>query len=325
MNELITVKGTELSINSIQSLSEADDILVSLNETDNKILEVVIHNAIARGQVYHRITSMTKENDEYYTHEDIAERYKISKGSVYNYMQVSENAEYILSYNLDNPQHDGETLKPSLTSILDYIKRSPEKVALRIDANINNRVIVNKDIKEVVEDYLEDASEDIRYLFSSKSRVSLGKLSTAIRGGSEKEILEIMRLGGRAKNKTGNSKTFKETIRELEEENEDLRCSNEILKNRMDFLLKTISANSITQLLRRISNQAGALRKFKYDPELIKAFDILGVGADVTLSELKKAYYAKVKDAHPDVGGNEEMFKKIVEANDRLKKAIKEL
>ncbi len=326
MSELVKVDGKEVLISNLHSLSDADDILYSLNEADSNVLDVYVHNAITRGEVYHKITEMINEDTEtYFTLEDIGLRYGVSKATVINYVAVSESSDYLLSYDLEESQCVDFSLKPTLAGLLGYIKASPEKVAERLYNNIHKRKYANRNNLDIIDRYFENVSEDIRSLMSNKKQVSLGKLADAITRGNEQEILEIIRLDGSRKNPESGTAEQRAYIKKLEDDVEQLMADNSVLKTRIDFLLKSISASAVTQLLRRISVQAGALRKFKYDPQLLKAFDILGVDADVTVDGLKKAYYAKVKDAHPDVGGDEEMFKNIVEANARIKQAIKDL
>lgn len=47
-------------------------------------------------------------------------------------------------------------------------------------------------------------------------------------------------------------------------------------------------------------------------------YEALGVSQDASLEEIKKAYRKMAKEAHPDVGGDEELFKKIGEAYETL-------
>lgn len=47
-------------------------------------------------------------------------------------------------------------------------------------------------------------------------------------------------------------------------------------------------------------------------------YDLLGVKRDANETEIKKAYRKKSKEHHPDVGGDDEMFKKIAYAYDIL-------
>jgi hypothetical protein len=55
---------------------------------------------------------------------------------------------------------------------------------------------------------------------------------------------------------------------------------------------------------------------------LAEAMALLGVGEDYTKEDVLAAFRKKVKQAHPDLGGTAEMFQKLVEARDRLLKAI---
>ena len=47
-------------------------------------------------------------------------------------------------------------------------------------------------------------------------------------------------------------------------------------------------------------------------------YDILGVNENATQDEIKKTYRKLAKENHPDIGGDEETFKKISLAYDTL-------
>jgi hypothetical protein len=49
---------------------------------------------------------------------------------------------------------------------------------------------------------------------------------------------------------------------------------------------------------------------------------LLGVSENYTKSDVLAAFRKAVKKAHPDVGGTEEMFRKLVEARNRLLASI---
>lgn len=55
---------------------------------------------------------------------------------------------------------------------------------------------------------------------------------------------------------------------------------------------------------------------------LAEAMALLGVSADYTEEDLLAAFRREVKKAHPDAGGTAEMFRKLVEARDRLLASI---
>ncbi|AJC80944.1 hypothetical protein IE4803_CH03788 [Rhizobium etli bv. phaseoli str. IE4803] len=55
---------------------------------------------------------------------------------------------------------------------------------------------------------------------------------------------------------------------------------------------------------------------------LTEAMELLGVSANYTREEVVKAFRRKALRAHPDQGGTAEMFRKLVEARDRLLAAI---
>lgn len=62
----------------------------------------------------------------------------------------------------------------------------------------------------------------------------------------------------------------------------------------------------------------GPDRQRQYDPT-IAAFRELGLSTSATLSEVKGAYRNRVKEVHPDHGGDEDEFKRVREAYTRAK------
>lgn len=54
-------------------------------------------------------------------------------------------------------------------------------------------------------------------------------------------------------------------------------------------------------------------------PTLAEAYDRLGLTPDAEMGEVKATYREKVKDAHPDSGGDEERFKQVTEAYDTIR------
>src|SRR6476660_4248249 len=52
-------------------------------------------------------------------------------------------------------------------------------------------------------------------------------------------------------------------------------------------------------------------------------YAILGVDKKATQADIKKAYRKKAKTAHPDVGGDEETFKKITHSYEVLSDPVK--
>jgi hypothetical protein len=55
---------------------------------------------------------------------------------------------------------------------------------------------------------------------------------------------------------------------------------------------------------------------------LADAVELLGVPGDYTKADVLSAFRRKAKAAHPDAGGTAEMFRKLVEARDRLLAAL---
>jgi hypothetical protein len=55
---------------------------------------------------------------------------------------------------------------------------------------------------------------------------------------------------------------------------------------------------------------------------LAEAMALLGVPADYTRDDVIAAFRGEAKKAHPDAGGTAEMFRRLVEARDRLLASI---
>lgn len=53
-------------------------------------------------------------------------------------------------------------------------------------------------------------------------------------------------------------------------------------------------------------------------PGPVSAWDVLGIGPDATLRDIKRAYRLKALDAHPDRGGDAEAFRDITRAYEKL-------
>ncbi len=53
-------------------------------------------------------------------------------------------------------------------------------------------------------------------------------------------------------------------------------------------------------------------------PSRAEARKVLGVSTDADSAEIKRAYREKVKEVHPDRGGDEETFKRVTAAYERL-------
>lgn len=50
------------------------------------------------------------------------------------------------------------------------------------------------------------------------------------------------------------------------------------------------------------------------DPDVMTAFDVLGVPADASVTEVRAAYRERIKAAHPDHGGDRDAFERVREA-----------
>lgn len=43
-------------------------------------------------------------------------------------------------------------------------------------------------------------------------------------------------------------------------------------------------------------------------------YDLLGVGRDASTTEIKQAYRERIKEVHPDQGGDRETFRRVQDA-----------
>jgi hypothetical protein len=80
-------------------------------------------------------------------------------------------------------------------------------------------------------------------------------------------------------------------------------------------------AAELDKLWHRRYGTAGSVPPSMQMP-LAEAIALLGVPADYTKADVLAAFRHKAKAAHPDAGGTAEMFRKLVEARDRLLAAL---
>ncbi len=311
-----------VSIENIKTLKQADLILEACNSSDSEVLEVYVNNAITRGAVYHKLT-IVGEGELGLLRDEVATRYNIGGGTVSRYVSIFDNKNILLSKIKGiGPCMDAD-LKPTLASLLDTIKKDPDNVTKMITHRITSRGI-NNEIAKVVEDYMETANEDIRYLFSTKSRVALGRLATAIKEDDETKIVHIIKLDGVSEDKDEvTKKELRETIKSLEREIEELKEENEMLKRRNKFLIDSNKLSDVRSFLSRALKNKSILKRYK--PELERAFDLLGVDVSTDEAMLKKAYKEKVSIYHSDKTGDDEMFRRVIEANKLVLDFIKGL
>ncbi len=81
--------------------------------------------------------------------------------------------------------------------------------------------------------------------------------------------------------------------------------------------------SDVKRFLNRAVTHRGAMKRYK--PELEDAFNLLGVDSMTDEKKLKKAYKEKVSIHHSDITGDDEMFRRIIEANKLVREYIKGL
>lgn len=317
-----------VSIDNIKTLAQADEILEACNASDGDVLETYVQNAITRGAVYHKLTEVEKPNGngEYYTQIEMGVIYNCSTGTVNNYISIYNNGDIVLRKLLGNIQHAEFNLKPTLRSLLDTIKKDPDNVTKMVEYRINSRGIVNQDTVNTITNYMNEASEDIRYLFSTQRSVALGRLASAIEEKDKDKIIHIIKLNGSSEKNADIEMTRREcadALKSLGQENTELLSENDMLKRRNKFLVESYKLNDIHRLINRALTHASKLRRYK--PEMQEAMDILGVDATVDILKLKTAYKNKVSIHHSDITGDDETFRKIIEANKLVKSFIEGL
>ena len=62
----------------------------------------------------------------------------------------------------------------------------------------------------------------------------------------------------------------------------------------------------------------GFMTLMSLDVGVESPFDVLSVDPDADPEEIKEAYRERIKDAHPDRGGDEAEFKRLTEAYETL-------
>jgi hypothetical protein len=80
-------------------------------------------------------------------------------------------------------------------------------------------------------------------------------------------------------------------------------------------------ANELDELWQRRYGAAGSVPPSMQMP-LAEAMELLGVSGNFTREEVIAGFRRASKKAHPDAGGTSEMFRKLVQARDRLLAAL---
>jgi DnaJ-class molecular chaperone len=83
----------------------------------------------------------------------------------------------------------------------------------------------------------------------------------------------------------------------------------------IDDYMKQAELGILTGLRGRIDNKIKSRQVNKDNPYIV-----LGLKQDCTEEELKAAYREKVKECHPDVGGDPEQFKKVQASYEAIKR-----
>jgi DnaJ-class molecular chaperone len=83
----------------------------------------------------------------------------------------------------------------------------------------------------------------------------------------------------------------------------------------IDDYIKNAEIGILNGMKGRIDGKIDALKKPKESP-----FTVLGLKQDCTEEEFKAAYRKKVKETHPDTGGNAEDFKKVQASYEAIKR-----
>ncbi len=312
-----------ISIDNIKTLEQADEILAMCNALDSDVLETYVQNAITRGAVYDKLTLVP--NDEGtgglgLLNEEVGARYNTSHVTVGKYKNIFENRG-ILRLNSASCNSGYIELKPTLTSLLDTIAKDSDIVECKIKAKLlsGSHARFSEDTAMVISSYLDNTDEHTRYLFSKNKRVSYGFLAKAIKEGDFEKANKIISLNGSPIGETShNSKT-----KELERQISELIEENEMLKRRNKFLVDSFKLSEVKRFLNRAIKNKGVLKRYK--PELEEAFNLLGVDVSIDEIKLKKVYKEKVSVYHSDITGDDEMFRKIIEANKLVKEFIKGL
>ncbi len=166
--------------------------------------------------------------------------------------------------------------------------------------------------------HISNGSSSLKRKFRNAPKpFKLKKLFQAIEDGCDESVLISIADTGN-KIPTTSSRADKAKIQELESKITSL-------ENRIAFFENSLSRKKIKQFMDLVDYTVKSLKKVGGNIELINALKLIGVESTVNVSELKKAYREKVSIHHPDKGGDDEIFRKIVEANETIKNHIRRI
>lgn len=100
---------------------------------------------------------------------------------------------------------------------------------------------------------------------------------------------------------------------------EDALADAERIAGRHVVVIEPYWARAWTRVMRgeRPPKRPAEARTTKRPPDR-SAWDVLGISRDATLDEIKRAYRIRVRETHPDHGGNVDEFRLVQRAYERL-------
>lgn len=221
-------------------------------------------------------------------------------------------------------------------------KEEPTALDIRLVAKVNNRGSSDEARREGIEN-LNTASPKVREAFVKDTKPAVKRMNEAFSQNlTDNEIIEELgdRTGKTEKVKSTKkeretaNKSLTDKIAKLEKENKELKAKNKELEALAEYH-ERIGAFKVFYL--GLSDSIRVLKRIKamseraivdMSPQIKQAYEILGVELKVTdesMRLIKKAYRAKAKELHPDLGGDADYFMQVKEAYEDLKEFHEEI
>ncbi len=135
---------------NIHSIANIEDVITTLQQLDNKLVELGLHQFMLFNQSYQIVTHLIQQrvNDDYFKNPIFIEKFIVNFASYY--------------FKAVNNAMDGNELSPPWSKLNDYakIKSAPVFISLMLGANVH----INNDLPRVLKEMMQD--ESMRNLFS---------------------------------------------------------------------------------------------------------------------------------------------------------------
>jgi len=315
MKEIVKVEETSIEIYS------KEDCIININQSKENLSEWV-YKAYKLGE------------DDF---ADVIKACEIGERTAYNYIKYEEAIEVLkpvanltktetslsLSQGIychlkgNTPQEREQNFQEVFTAI----DRLPASYEIEVYNSLKSHAQNGEDLQKVDEilRYIVTASSSVKRKFrgSSSAPYTLKKLLGAIQAeADESVIIGLADTGNLIATKS--SKADREEIANLKNE-------IEVLNNRLNLFESFLAKKRVKQLMDQMDYTIRAYKKMGGDKKILDALKLLSLEINVSEYELKAAYRKEVSIHHPDKGGDEVLFIKIVEANQTIKNHIKRM